>query len=110
MTVRVTPKMRKKIDAMKEEKELVTDNLYRDIHNRKWIYTSPDGGKTIHRRPTEPYVDGNPDYDDVSGVRLDKKPTNHGSFAEIFDRLNNIEREIRSLRNRFMEMERNNTP
>ena len=45
MTVRVTQKMRKRIDAMK--KELVTDHSYRDIHKRGFIYESPDGGKTI---------------------------------------------------------------
>ena len=36
MTVRVTQKMRKGIDAMK--RELVTDNSHRDIHKRGFIY------------------------------------------------------------------------
>ena len=49
MTVRVTQKMRKRIDVMKKEKELVTDNSHRDIHKRGFIYESPDGGKTIYR-------------------------------------------------------------
>ena len=61
MTVRVTQKMRKRIDAMK--KELVTDNSYRDIHKRGFIYESPDNGKTIYRRPSS--------YCDVSGVKID---------------------------------------
>ena len=58
MTVRVTQKMRKRIDArkrivaMKKEKELVTDSSHRDIHKRGFIYESPDGGKTIYRRPS----------------------------------------------------------
>ena len=63
MTVRVTQKMRKRIDAMKKEKELVTDNSHRDIHKRGFIYESPDGGKTIYRRPSS--------YCDVSGVKID---------------------------------------
>ena len=61
MTVRVTQKMRKRIDTMK--KELVTDNSYRDIHKRGYIYESPDHGKTIYRRPSS--------YCDVSGVKID---------------------------------------
>ena len=107
MTVRVTPQMRRRIDAMKNEKELVTDNSHRDIHNKKWIYTSPNGGRTIHRRPASPYVDGSPDYDDVSGVKVDKKSTQKISFVEIFDRISSIEREVRMLRDRFVAMENN---
>ena len=94
MTIRVTPQMRKRIDDMKNEKELVTDDSYKDIHNKGWIYTSPDRGKTIYRQPTHPapqgpycessfpaFIDSNPDdyisdpnkiYDDVSGVKIDK--------------------------------------
>ena len=89
-------------------KEIVLDDSYKDIHNKKWIYTSPDAGKTIHRRPIESYVDGSPDYDDVSGVRLDKNSNSQQiSFVEIFDRISSIEREVRHLRDRFVEMERN---
>tara|TARA_Y100000034_G_scaffold100756_1_gene124550 strand:- start:691 stop:867 length:177 start_codon:yes stop_codon:yes gene_type:complete len=47
MTVRVDKEMRKRIDAMKKEKELVTDNSHKDIHKRGFIYESPDAGKTI---------------------------------------------------------------
>ena len=61
MTVRVTQKMRKRIDAMK--RELVTDNSHRDIHKRGFIYESPVHGKTIYRRPSS--------YCDVSGVKID---------------------------------------
>ena len=34
MTVKVTPKMRKRIDAMKRKKELVTDQSHKDIHRK----------------------------------------------------------------------------
>jgi len=61
MTVKVDKEMRKRIDTMK--KELVTDNSYRDIHKRGYIYESPDHGKTIYRRPSS--------YCDVSGVKID---------------------------------------
>ena len=61
MTVKVDKEMRKRIDTMK--KELVTDNSYRDIHKRGFIYESPDHGKTIYRRPSS--------YCDVSGVKID---------------------------------------
>ena len=63
MTVRVTQKMRKRIDAMKKEKELVTDDSHKDIHKKGFIYESPDNGKTIYRKPSS--------YCDVSGVKID---------------------------------------
>ena len=74
MTVRVTQKMRKRIDVMKyfkktkKEKELVTDGSYKEIRaphdeKQKWIYTTPDTGKTIYREPLS--------YCDVSGVKID---------------------------------------
>ena len=69
MTVKVDKEMRKRIDTMK--KELVTDNSYRDIHKRGFIYESPDHGKTIYRRPSS--------YCDVSGVKID------GPAAHLLD-------------------------
>ena len=118
MTVRVTPKMRKRIDAMKNEKELVTDQSYKDINKRGFIYETTRAQRRDWNQldlfDKEPYIDGNPDYDEVSGVKLDKKSTKRISFVEIFVKLNNIEtelgfinREVRNLKNRFVEMERN---
>ena len=75
MTVRVTQKMRKRIDAMK--KELVTDNSYRDIHKRGFIYESPDHGKTIYRRPSS--------YCDVSGVKIDETAQLEFNFNNVED-------------------------
>jgi len=80
MTVRVTQKMRKRIDAMKKEKELVTDNSHRDIHKRGFIYESPDGGKTIYRRPSS--------YCDVSGVKIDESEQLQFNFNDIEDKIN----------------------
>jgi hypothetical protein len=79
MTVRVTQKMRKRIDAMKKEKELVTDDSYKDIHKRGFIYESPDAGKTIYRRPSS--------YCDVSGVKIDE-------FDQLQFNFNNVEDEV----------------
>ena len=78
MTVRVTQKMRKRIDTMK--KELVTDNSYRDIHKRGFIYESPDHGKTIYRRPSS--------YCDVSGVKIDEPEQLEFNFNNIEDDIN----------------------
>ena len=106
MTVRVTQKMRKRIDTMK--KELVTDNSYRDIHKRGYIYESPDHGKTIYRRPSS--------YCDVSGVKIDEGKQLHFDFKEdevneraekmedIFDKLNTIEAQVREVRRSLLEL------
>ena len=88
MTVRVTQKMRKRIDAMKKEKELVTDDSYKEIHDRrdekrKWIYTTPDGGKTIYRQPLS--------YCDVSGVKIDETEQLEFNFNNIEDEVNERE-------------------
>ena len=86
MTVRVTQKMRKRIDArkrivaMKKEKELVTDSSHRDIHKRGFIYESPDGGKTIYRRPSS--------YCDVSGVKIDETEQLEFNFNNVEDEVN----------------------
>ena len=86
MTVRVTQKMRKRIDAMK----LVTDHFlsYRDIHKKSFIYESPDGGKTIYRRPSS--------YCDVSGVKIDEGEQLHFNFKEdeVNERVEKMEDKI----------------
>ena len=88
MTVRVTQKMRKRIDAMKKEKELVTDDSYKEIRRRrdekrKWIYTTPDGGKTIYRQPLS--------YCDVSGVKIDETEQLEFNFNNVEDEVNERE-------------------
>ena len=126
MTVRVTQKMRKRIDArkrivaMKKEKELVTDNSHRDIHKRGFIYESPDGGKTIYRRTAgtpSAYKGSIEFYDEVAGVRLDKHPEqlefkldNKNSqrikkLDDILDKLNAIEAQIREVRATVIDLE-----
>jgi len=91
MTVRVTQKMRKRIDVMKyfkktkKEKELVTDGSYKEIRaprdeKQKWIYTTPDAGKTIYREPLS--------YCDVSGVKIDEGEQLEFNFNNIEDDIN----------------------
>ena len=118
MTVRVTQKMRKRIDAMK--KELVTDNSHRDIHKRGFIYESPDNGKTIYRRTVHPpsIQKGSQEfYDEVAGIKLDKNPDqlefkfdNKNSqrikkVDDILDKLNDIEAQIREVRTAVIDLE-----
>ena len=91
MTVRVTQKMRKRIDVMKyfkktkKEKELVTDGSYKEIRaprdeKQKWIYTTPYDGKTIYREPLS--------YCDVSGVKIDEGEQLEFNFNNIEDDIN----------------------
>ena len=91
MTVRVTKNMRKRIDVMKyfkktkKEKELVTDGSYKEIRaprdeKQKWIYTTPDDGKTIYREPLS--------YCDVSGVKIDEGEQLEFNFNNIEDDIN----------------------
>ena len=103
---RVTQKVRKKIDTTK--RELVTNNSYRDIRKEGFIYESPDGGKTIYRRPKS--------YCDVSGVKIDEGKQLHFDFKadevneraekmeDIFDKLNTIEAQVREVRRSLLEL------
>ena len=88
MTVKVTPKMRKRIDAMKRKKELVTDQSHKDIHKKNIIYESPDGGETIYRAEIDLSSDSTahvykPVHDDVSGVKIDKPDQLEFEFDEF---------------------------
>ena len=70
---------------MKKEKELVTDDSYKEILDRrdekkKWIYTTPDGGKTIYRQPLS--------YCDVSGVKIDESDQLQFNFNNVEDEVN----------------------
>ncbi len=110
MTVRVTQKMRKIINKIK--KELVTDDSYKDINKRGFIYESPDHGKTIYRRPVS--------YCDVSGVKIDEGAQLHFDFKEdevnerskkvednldkIDETLNTLEAQVRELRGSLFEL------
>ena len=79
MTVRIDiEKDRERMEHIKEgggyvsarlAKELVLYESYKDNKKRGYIYESPDGGKTIYRRATQPCEDKKK-YNQ-SGVRID---------------------------------------
>ena len=54
MTVSLDRQGRERVDELKNQKD----------NGKKYIYESPDNGKTIYRREIK-------NYDDVSGVKLD---------------------------------------
>ena len=80
MTVRVTPAMRERIEQHK---------IYKN-DGKKYIYESPDNGKTIYRREISER------YDDVSGSRLDHEN------RDVYDRHNE---EIQLLRDKINSLE-----
>ena len=66
-------------------KEIVLDDSYKEIldrrdEKRKWIYTTPDDGKTIYREPLS--------YCDVSGVKIDEGEQLEFNFNNIEDDIN----------------------
>jgi hypothetical protein len=97
MTVKVDKEMRKRIDVLKSYKKDAIMNFTGkeriskiDINDTGWIYTSPDGGKTLYREPvSQP-------YDDVSGVKLDAKFKL--SLEEVFDEVQEVEKSLRKIK------------
>ena len=97
MTVKVDKEMRKRIDVLKSYKKDAIMNFTGkeriskiDINDTGWIYTSPDGGKTLYREPvSQP-------YDDVSDVRLDAKFKL--LLEEVFDDVQEVERSLRKIK------------
>ena len=97
MTVKVDKEMRKRIDVLKSYKKDTRMNFTGkeriskiDINDTGWIYTSPDGGKTLYREPvSQP-------YDDVSDVRLDAKFKL--LLEEVFDDVQEVERSLRKIK------------
>ena len=108
MTIKVSKKMRKRIDkemkkriaaekveymanyrgGIKNKRELVTDQSHKDIHKKNLIYESPDGGETIYRAEIDLSSDSTahvykPVHDDVSGVKIDKPDQLEFEFDEF---------------------------
>ena len=107
MTVRVTKQDRDRIDHIKEgggympariAKELVLDDSYRDINKRGYIYESPDGGKTIYRRPAS--------YCDVSGVKIDEPEQLELNFNKLEEQLkeNDINARMTEMENKISQV------
>ena len=97
MTVKVDKEMRKRIEILKSYEKGARMNFTKkervakiDINDTGWIYTSPDGGKTLYREAVSP------PYDDVSGVKLDTK--SKLSLEEVFDEVQEVEKSLRKIK------------
>ena len=101
-------KMRERIDASQL-----------NINERKYIYESPDHGKTIYRRTAytpSAYKGSIEFYDEVAGVKLDKNPDQMEfkfdnkdlqrtkKIEDVLDKLNAIEAQIREVRGAVLDL------
>ena len=78
MTVSVDRQGRERIDSLKATND-----------GKKYIYESPDNGKTIYRREIK-------SYDDVSGIKVE---TNDGwaAYDEATERIEELENKVKHL-------------
>lgn len=80
MTVSLDRQGRERVDNLKNQKD----------DGKKYIYESPDNGKTIYRREIQ-------NYDDVSGVEIDwqKEATKAwGEYRDANDKVNSLEAKV----------------
>jgi len=66
------------------------DNLKAANDGKKYIYESPDNGKTIYRREIQ-------NYDDVSGVEIDwqeEATKAWGEYRDANDKVNSLEAKV----------------
>ena len=89
MTVSLDRQGRERVDELKSQK----------ADGKKYIYESPDNGKTIYRREIQ-------NYDDVSGVNLDrdiewqKEATKAwGEYRDAKDKVDSLESKVVELTN-----------
>ena len=85
MTISVDKQGRERIDNLKNQKS----------DGKKYIYESPDNGKTIYRREIQ-------NYDDVSGVEIDwqeEATKAWGEYRDANDKVNSLEAKIVELTN-----------
>ena len=97
MTVKVDKEMRKRIEILKSYEKGARMNFTKkervakiDINDTGWIYTSPDGGKTLYREAVSSL------HEDVSGVKLDTK--SKLSLEEVFDEVQEVEKSLRKIK------------
>ena len=79
MTVSVDRQGRERIDSLKAAND-----------GKKYIYESPDNGKTIYRREIQ-------NYDDVSGVEIDwqeEATKAWGQYRDANDKINSLEAKV----------------
>ena len=97
MTVKVDKEMRRRIEILKSYEKGARMNFTKkervakiDINDTGWIYTSPDGGKTLYREAVSSL------HEDVSGVKLDTK--SKLSLEEVFDEVQEVEKSLRKIK------------
>ena len=79
MTISVDRQGRERIDSLKAAND-----------GKKYIYESPDNGKTIYRREIQ-------NYDDVSGVEIDwqeEATKAWGQYRDANDKVNSLEAKV----------------
>lgn len=78
MTISVDRQGRERIDSLKATND-----------GKKYIYESPDNGKTIYRREIK-------NYDDVSGIKVE---SNDGwdAYDEATERIEDLENKVKHL-------------
>ena len=80
MTVSLDRQGRERVDNLKNQKD----------DGKKYIYESPDNGKTIYRREIQ-------NYDDVSGVEIDwqeEATKAWGEYRDANDKVNTLEAKV----------------
>tara|TARA_A100000164_G_scaffold35896_1_gene27518 strand:+ start:131 stop:424 length:294 start_codon:yes stop_codon:yes gene_type:complete len=80
MTVSLDRQGRERVDNLKSQKD----------NGKKYIYESPDNGKTIYRREIQ-------NYDDVSGVEIDwqeEATKAWGEYRDANDKVNSLEAKV----------------
>ena len=80
MTVSVDRQGRERIDNLKSQKD----------DGNKYVYESPDHGKTIYRRKLQ-------NFDDVSGVEVDwqeEAAKAWGEYRDAKDKINSLEAKV----------------
>ena len=87
MTVSLDRQGRERVDNLKNQKD----------DGKKYIYESPDNGKTIYRREMK-------NYDDVSGVKIDRGIDWEEEAAKAWGEYRDAKDKIYSLEAKIVEL------
>ena len=87
MTVSLDRQGRERVDNLKNQKD----------DDKKYIYESPDNGKTIYRREMK-------NYDDVSGVKLDRNIDWQAEATKAWGEYRDANDKVSSLQARIVEL------
>ena len=87
MTVSLDRQGRERVDNIKNQKD----------DDKKYIYESPDNGKTIYRREMK-------NYDDVSGVKLDSNIDSQEEATKAWGEYRDAKDKVDSLESKVVEL------